>query len=322
MTGYTEANALPALEGLAEVHLLESLSPEQLESLAPSVDCLLVAGLWPERLGRDALSRLNRLRFIQLRLAGANHVPVKLIPEGVVICSNAGGFSQGVAEYAWGLLLAAAKRVVVFDANLKAGKFSREFRARVGAEVLLLKGKTLGVIGYGGIGRSVASIGRAFGMEVNAFSRHPEADAGAVIFQGREGLLHVLRTSDAVVLSIPLTNKTAGLIGASELGVMRPGAILVNVAREEIVDEPALYTHLKTNPGFTYATDVWRLVDGAESFSSSVPLLSLDNFVGTPHVSGPSESPTGEPMRLAVENLLRYLRGETPKNVVDRSEYV
>jgi phosphoglycerate dehydrogenase-like enzyme len=102
---------------------------------------------------------------------------------------------------------------------------------------------------------------------------------------------------------------------------MKPNAVLVNVARAEIVDEAAIYKHLRENPSFTYATDVWNLVDGAESYSAGVPLLKLDNFIGTPHVSCPSASASGEPMRLAIENLLRYLRGEQPKNVVDRSEY-
>ncbi len=321
VTGHRALGELTALSQQAELHSLDTISEAAQESLLPSVDCLLVAGLWPESLGKEKISRMKNLKFIQLRLAGANHVPIRYIPPGVVICTNAGGFSLGVAEYAWGLLLAAAKRVVVFDANLKAGQFTREFRTKVGNEIMLLRGKTLGIIGYGGIGRAVAAMGRGFGMKVNAFSRHPEAEPDIAVFQGREGLLDVLRTSDAVVISIPLTNRTLGLIGDAELSVMKPGAILVNVAREEIVDEPALFKHLKANPAFTYATDVWRLTDGAESFTASVPFLELENFIGTPHVSGPSESSTGDPMRLAVENLLRYLKGEEPRNVVDRSEY-
>jgi len=103
---------------------------------------------------------------------------------------------------------------------------------------------------------------------------------------------------------------------------MKRDAILVNVARAEIVDEEALYQHLVKYPGFTYATDVWRLERGKETYSSRFPLLKLSNFIGTPHVAGGSSALTGEPGKAAVENLNRYLKGESPQNVVDPSEYV
>ena len=103
---------------------------------------------------------------------------------------------------------------------------------------------------------------------------------------------------------------------------MKKTAILVNVARGELVDEKATYEHLVTNPFFRYATDVWWYREGRESLKTNYPFLSLPNFVGTPHLSGPSGLATGKPVKLAIENVLRFLRGLTPRNIVNRSDYV
>ena len=97
---------------------------------------------------------------------------------------------------------------------------------------------------------------------------------------------------------------------------------MVNVARAEIVDEEAIYRHLVKFPQFTYATDVWQIKRGKETYASKFPLLKLPNFIGTPHVAGGSSALTGEPGKAAVENLMLFLRGEPPKNVVDPSEYI
>jgi phosphoglycerate dehydrogenase-like enzyme len=312
---------LPELSPYAEVYSLDQLSQPILDSILGSVDCMLVGELWPRALNGETLTRMNHLRFIQLGFAGANHVPFQNLPPGVTICSNAGGFSTGVAEYTWALVLAAAKRITRFDTALRNGEHSPDFFSKTLKGVALLQGRSLAIIGYGGIGHKVALFGRAFGMEVLAYSRHAQPEPETRTFQGREGLLQMLRMADVVVVSIALTNKTQGLIGAQELSAMKPDAILVNIARSEILNEQELYKHMITNPGFTYATDVWHRVAGVDARSSTVPFLEMDNFIGTPHVSGPSEMATGDPIRLAVENLLRYLKGESPRNVVDISEY-
>jgi phosphoglycerate dehydrogenase-like enzyme len=159
-------------------------------------------------------------------------------------------------------------------------------------------------------------------MKVLAFGRHPVKDAGVELLRGRDGLRRLLRESDVVVLAVPLTRATRGLIGREELAAMRPGATLVNVARGEVVQKEAVYDHLVRNPGFVYATDVWW-PDGAsgESFSPDLPFLELENFIGTPHASGPSAIITGSVAKGAIENLTRYFKGKSLKNVVDRSEY-
>jgi phosphoglycerate dehydrogenase-like enzyme len=322
VTGSASWGRFDSLAPYAKVVWLEDLKETELDRILPSVDALLVQTWWPEYLTPERISRMSRLRFIQSGMAGVNHIPFKLLGKRVMVSSNAGGFSVGVAEFAMALVLAAAKRVVKLDYSLRTGAFEPGEAGRLFREVVILKGRTLGVLGYGGIGRMAGSMGRALGMNVVAYSRHASGDKDVQAFQGSEGLVRVLSKSDAVVIALPLSKLTLGLIGAAELSAMKADAILVNVARAEIVDEEAVYKRLLEHKEFTYATDVWQIKRGKETYSSEFPFLKLPNFIGTPHVAGGSSAVTGEPGKAAVENLLRYLRGEAPQNVVDPSEYV
>ncbi len=322
VTSSAVAGRFDSLLHYANVYMLDELDDEELDRLLPSIDCVFVQTWWPDTLSPERVSRMSRLRFIQSGMAGVNHIPFKHLGKRVTVSSNAGGFSAGVAEFAVALLLAAAKRVVKLDYALRTEEFDPADWGHLFREVVVLKGRTLGVLGYGGIGRAVGSLGLALGMNVVAFSRHPSKEGGVQVFHGGEGLHRVLRKSDAVVIALPLSKLTLGLIGAAELAAMKTDAIVVNVARAEIVDEEALYRHLVKFPQFTYATDVWQIKRGKETYASKFPLLKLPNFIGTPHVAGGSSALTGEPGKAAVENLTRFLRGEAPKNVVDPSEYI
>jgi phosphoglycerate dehydrogenase-like enzyme len=313
---------LDSLLPYANVFLLDDMDEKELDRLLPSVDCMLVQAWWPDSLTPERLSRMSRLRFIQSGWAGVNHIPFKHLGKRVMVSSNAGGFSEGVAEFALALALAAAKRVVKLDYSLRTGEFDAAEWGGLFREVVLLRGRTMGVLGYGGIGRAVGSMGRALGMNLLAFSRHASPESQVRVFHGNEGLLRVLRKSDVVVIALPLSKLTLGLLGTAQLAAMKSDATLVNVARAEIVDEEALYARLVECKEFTYATDVWQIKRGKETYSSKFPFVKLPNFIGTPHVAGGSASLTGEPGKVATENLMRYLRGEAPQNVVDPSEYI
>jgi phosphoglycerate dehydrogenase-like enzyme len=312
---------LKVLPSRAKIFWLDELHETELDRILPSIDAVLVQAGWPDSLTPVRISQMSRLRFIQSGWAGVNHIPFEHLGERVVVSSNAGGFSSGVAEFALALLLAAAKRVVMLDRVMRTREFDTEHWDELAREVWQLKGRTLGVLGYGGIGRAVGSMASTLGMNLVAFSRRPSSSGDVLVLHGRRGLRRVLRTADAFVISLPLSRLTFGLIGMAELAVIKEDAIMVNVARAEIIDEEALYRHLVEHPGFTYATDVWHIKAGKETYSSKFPLMKLSNFIGTPHVAGGSTSLTGEPGEAAVENLIRYLKGEAPLNVVDRSEY-
>jgi phosphoglycerate dehydrogenase-like enzyme len=308
------------LKRYADIYWLDEMDEEEQARVLPMVDCIYSHG-WPEELDAAKMAKMKNLRLFQAGNAGVNRIRFDLLDKKVTVCSNAGGYSDEVAEFAIALLLAAGKGLVKFDRQLREGAYRRQGLDDLGRGVTFFRGKTLGIIGYGGIGRSTAKLARPFGIKVLAFGRHPVRDRGVESLRGADGLTRLLRESDAVVVAIPLMNATRGLIGREQLEMMKGDAVIVNVARGEIVSMEDIYNHLVKNGGFVYATDVWWLEGGTESFSPGLPFLELDNFIGTPHASGPSAIVSGSVVKGVVENLTRYFKGQPLKNVVKRAEY-
>ncbi len=319
-TDVVDDKSIQTLSKYSKVHKLADMTDERLDQVLPSLDSLLVFS-WPSQLTPERLQRMSGLRFIQSILAGVNHVPFASLNENAIVSSNAGAYSEEVAEYAWALLLSAGKRVVELHVSLREQKWTLRRTLDEGSEITVMRGKTLGILGFGGIGSVVGRIAKGFDMQVYAFSRKKSAAKRVKFFTGTSGLTNLLKKSDAVVLALPLTSQTAKIINAERLSEMKKDAILVNIARGELVDEKAMYEHLVANQNFRYATDVWWYRESRESLKTDYPFLSLPNFIGTPHVSGPSSLATGRPVQLGVENTIRFLRGRRPRNVVDPEEY-
>lgn len=308
------------LKRYADIYWLDKMDEAEQARVLPQVDVLYSHG-WPKAIN-SKLPTMRRLRLFQAGNAGVNGVRFDLLDKRVTVCSNAGSYSDEVAEFAVGLMMAVGKSIAKLDRELRAGTYESQGLDALGRQVSFFRGKTLGVVGYGGIGKSTARMARAFQMRVLAFGRHKVSDRGVVSLTGAAGLRRLLRESDVVVLAVPLTKATRGMIGEGELRSMKQDAVLVNVARGEVVDKQALFDHLSSHPGFRYATDVWWPDErGVESFSPDLPFLELENFLGTPHASGPSAIITGQVGKGVVENLTRYFKGQPLKNVVDRSEY-
>ena len=309
------------LKRYADIYWLDKMGEGEKSRVLPQIDCVYSHG-WPSVL-EPSLPAMKSLRLYQAGNAGVNGVKFNLLANGVTVCSNAGGYSDEVAEFTIGLMLAGGKSIVKFDRELRSGAYKRQKLDDLGREAAFFRGKTLGIVGYGGIGRSTARLARAFGMIVLAFGRHRVEESWVKQMSGRKGLMRLLADSDVVVLAVPLTKATKGMIGSEELAAMRRDAILVNVARGEVVQKQAIYDHLTRNRGFVYATDVWWPDgSGVESFSPELPFLELENFIGTPHASGPSAIISGTVAKGVVDNLRRYYEGKPLRNVVDRSEYV
>lgn len=319
-TDVVDKKNIDRLSKYSTIFSILDLDEAHLQEVLPKIDLLLVFS-WPKQLIPDNVRRMSSLKFVQSVLAGVNHIPFQSLDPKVVVSSNAGAYSSEVAEYALALLFSAAKRVVELDILLREEKWALRRTLDKATEVTILRDKVLGILGFGGIGNSVAVLARGFGLEIYAYSRRPQRIKNVRIFTGEDGLVELLRASDAVLLALPLTNQTAKILNRERLSKMKPDAILVNIARGELVDEKALYDHLVANPSFRYATDVWWYRDSKESLKTDYPFLSLPNFIGTPHVSGPSGLATGKPAQFAVDNTLRFLRGLKPRNVVDRNEY-
>ncbi len=320
-TDVVDRKNIDRLSEYSTVYTLADLMEDQPAGILPVIDVLLVFS-WPKELTPENLQKMTRLKFVQSILAGVNHIPFANLNKGVIVSSNAGAYSDEVAEYALALLLSAAKRIVELHVSLREEKWSLRRTLDAGTEVTILRDKVLGILGFGGIGTSVARMAHGFGMRVYAYSRRAKSAKGVKIFNGEDGLSSLLRESDAVVLALPLTNQTTRIINRERLSEMKNTCTLVNIARGELVDEKALYEHLVANPNFRYATDVWWYRESRETLKTDYPFLSLPNFIGTPHVSGPSGLATGRPVQLAVENTIRFLKGLRPGNIVDPREYV
>jgi phosphoglycerate dehydrogenase-like enzyme len=263
------------------------------------------------------LDRLQRLRFIQLLSAGADEVDFRMVPEHVALAGNVGAYAAPIAEHVLAMTLALARRLRQRHVDLAAGDFNQRDPLQT------LNGAVCAIIGYGGIGAATARLMRACGASIYAVNTSGRT-SDQVEFAGTlADLDRVLAAADVVVIALPLNNWTRGLIGAKELSLMKPTAILVNVARGAIIDEQALYEHLVANPEFMAGIDAWWHEPGANGgFRVDFPFFDLRNLLGSPHNSGVVAGVMPAAARMAAENVLRYLRGEPATGVMRREDYL
>ena len=311
MRGVIEAS----LDGVAELTYLSEAEGRRGEEL-PSADAVLGWMLGAE-LRPDELVQLGSGSLIQLMSAGVDRVPFDRIPDGVAVASNAGAYAEPMAEHVLALALALAKRLPQEHAALARGAFDQE------TPTLLIRGSLVGIIGFGGIGQASARLFQALGAHVHAINRSGRTDAPVDQIGTMEDLDTLLAEADIVVVSLPLTRATDRLIGRRELSLMKPDAILVNVARAAIIDEDALYEHLESNPSFSAGIDAWwQEPRGQGAFATRRPFLELPNVIGSPHNSAMVAGSLTESAARAADNVARHLRGEPVRNLVDRSDYL
>lgn len=250
-------------------------------------------------------------RLLQFVTAGVDYIPLAGLPADLPIACNGGGYAEPMAEHAVAMTFAAAKRIVVEHAKLKRGEFD-QFRPN-----RLLSGGVCGILGFGGIGVATARLMRGLGMKVHAVNRRGHTSE-PVDWIGRTADTDtLLRAADVLILAVPLTRATAGMIGTRELGLMKPDAILVNLARGEIIDEPALYAHLVANPAFTACIDAWWIEPVRHgAFRMDHPFLDLDNVIGSPHNSASAKGWRETAIARAAANAARALRGEAVQHLV------
>jgi len=279
-------------------------------------DEVLVVFQWKGVIGKDLLRRLRSLRFIQTLTAGVNHIPIGEIPEGVLIASNSGANAVYIAEHAFALMLAAAKRLFLHDGMLRRGEFRQDIFSKS------LKGSVLGLLGLGSIGRHVLRLGLSFGMKVYAIRKSGKPENGAAFVGTPDDLPFVLRESDYLVIALPLTRHTEGLIGERELSLMKKDAVLVNVSRGKIIDQEALYRHLLANREFTACLDVWwNYPRKNETFRQGFSFERLPNVIMTPHIAPLVPGYFENMVRHALENVRTFLLWGRPSNIVDRGDY-
>jgi phosphoglycerate dehydrogenase-like enzyme len=259
-----------------------------------------------------------RLKFIQSTAAGLDLIDLPSIPSGVVLC-NVFGHEPAIAEYVIATILALQQRLLDRVSVFRAGSWPADGPGG-GTRHGEMLGATIGIVGYGRIGREVAKRAVAFGCEVIGANRSPIADPGdaAQIYPLGE-LDQMLPRCDVVVIAAGLAPETQGLIDARRLGLMKPGALLVNIGRARIVDEEALYAVLRDGRLGGAALDVWwRYPSPADPHArpSHLPFHELPNVLMTPHTSSASESTSERRWSVVADNLDRFVRGEQPAHIV------
>lgn len=229
---------------------------------------------------------------------------VKAKERGIIVARTAGSNSNSVAEATTMMILATMRRLIEAHNMVAAGKWPK-FELRPGNYEL--KGKQVGIIGLGKIGKIIARHVQAFGARVVCYKRTPlSPEEEATLDIRYVPLEDLLKTSDVVTLQVPNTPTTRGLIGARELGLMKPTAILVNTCRGGVVDEEALVQALQERMIRGAATDVYA----KEPPDPSNPLLCLNNVVLTPHYTGGSEDCEIKGVKHFYANVIKISRGE------------
>jgi phosphoglycerate dehydrogenase-like enzyme len=274
----------------------------------------VITGSPRRELSPDDVRDLGRAGLIQLLTAGADTVDFAALPRQARVAANVGAYADPIAEHVLAMALALAKRLPRNHARMAEGIFDL-------AETLRLRGRTVGILGYGGIGRACARLFRPLGTRIYAINTSGRAD-GADRAGTLAGLHDLLATADIVVITLPLTRATRGLIGAAELGLMKADAILVNVARGAIVDEDALFEHLKTHPDFGAGIDTWwDEPRPGQPFHPRLPFLSLPNVIGSPHNSGIVPGMGSVSLLAAAENVAAWFRGDRVRGIQDPADY-
>ena len=299
-----------ALDGAGDVVGLDDHPPEARAEILANADVLLARNISKE-LDDSELGLLANVSLIQFVSAGIDFIPLSGLPAGLRIAFNGGGYAEPMAEHGLAMALAAAKRLIVEHDNLKRGDFNQFTANR------MLTGSVAGILGFGGIGVASARLLRGLGMSIHAINRRGASDEPTDWIGRPAEFDTLLATADVLLASLPLTRATEGMIGARELALMKSDAILINLARGEIIDESALYDHLRSHPDFTACIDAWWVEPARHGvFRMDRPFFDLANVIASPHNSASVRGWRRTALTRAVANCRRALLGDDPLYLV------
>lgn len=295
------------LEALGRVTVYDSTPADCVVKRAQDAEALIVNRIV---LNRAVLDALPKLRYIGTLATGYNTIDVRAAREkGVTVCNVPLYCVETVAQLTLALLLALCNRVEHLSAVTRSGGWNDAVEAtHTTAPILELSGKTLGILGFGNIGRAVAQLGLALGMRVLVHSRTQRALPAGCTWCSFETLFE---TADVVSLHCPLTDETRGIVGASVLARMKPTALLINTARGALVDENALADALNSGRLAGAGLDVMA----EEPPRPDHPLLTAKNCLITPHIAWASREARLRLIDAVAGNLRAFLAGQ-PVNVV------
>jgi len=305
------------LDAIAEIKYLPKLSDSERVTALETADVILANSWSPSEISPRETRYLNKARMIQLMFAGADKVPFESIPEGITLASNVGAFAEPLAEHVLALTLCLAKSILPRHLELADGTFNQS------AYNKKLKGGICGIVGMGGNGAAIAGLMQSVGMQVYGINRSGTSPVPLNFVGNLDDLDTILAKSDVLVLTVPLNKGTLNLIGSRELQLMKPDAILINVARGHVVDQQALYEHLRAEPTFGVGIDTWWSEPGSpDGFKLDYPFFDLPNMVGSPHNADDVPGAMTAATRMAAENIRRFLEGQKIQGEINKTDYI
>ncbi|NLY54540.1 MAG: D-2-hydroxyacid dehydrogenase [Firmicutes bacterium] len=299
----TEAHIAAIREAAPTAEIVVTREPDEIAAHMPTANVIWGSNYLPE-----LLPQCKDLAFIQVSSAGVDRLLRPELLEHPVQLINARGIhGTTIAEHVFLLMLALARQFPALQQAQQRHEWTR-------LQPQLLANKTLGIIGYGSIGRAIGQRAKAFGMRVLATRRHPAPDVGADEVWPHSRLHELLPLCDYIVLAVPLTAETRHMIGAKELSLCKPSAILINIARGSVVDEAALIAALQAGTIKGAGLDVFE----QEPLPADSPLWDMPQVIITPHVAGHMPDYDENVVAILLENLRRYQAGEPLINIVDK----
>ena len=292
------------------------------EEMPPTRDVLLekvrgvdgLLSMLTDRVDAELLDAAGpQLKVVSNHAVGFDNIVVPdATARGIPIGNTPGILTDATADIAFALLLTAARRIVESEKYIREGKWKTWHPSMLlGMD---LAGKTLGIVGFGRIGRAVAKRAVGFGMRIIYYSPGAESEFGAIKMNSLDELLH---ESDFVSIHTPLNDSTRHMVNADFLSKMKPNAVFINTSRGPVVDQAALYEALKAKQIFAAGLDV----TDPEPLPLTSPLLTLENCVIVPHIGSASERTRDDMARLAAENLIAGLKGERLPHCVNPEVY-
>jgi D-3-phosphoglycerate dehydrogenase len=286
-------------------------TPEQVLEAARDADVVLI-GLEP--FPAEVVRALPRTRALIRYGVGVDTIDQEAATEqGILVVNIADYCIEEVSNHALALLLASARKVARLDRAMRAGDWSTGTIRAILPPMGGLTGETLGVAGFGNIGRASARKAQAFGLKVIAFDPYVTAEVGSALGVEMVDFASLLERSDYVTIHAPLTRETHHLFDAAALARMKPTAYLINTARGPLVDEAALAAALAGGKLAGAGLDVFE----NEPLAADSPLLTMENVIMTPHAGAYSDRAMPELQRRVGEEAAKVLRGERPSSVVN-----
>jgi D-3-phosphoglycerate dehydrogenase len=292
----------------AEILFAHSLEEASLIKEMKEIDGIIIRA--NGKVTRKIMESAPRLKVIGRHGVGVENIDLEAATEkGIWVVNTPDANDLSVAEHFFGLALILSKMLKKADIALREGRFEARYQY-IGNE---LHGKTLGILGFGRIGRAVGRIGhKGFDMRVLYYDALRYEETEKELKAKKASLEEVLSQSDYISINLPMLPETKGILGKKEFGLMKPTSFIINLARGPIWDEKALYQVLKEGKIAGAASDVYEV----EPATKEHPLLQLENFVGTPHMAAHTEEALRR-MSMVAEDVIRVLEGKVPVHPVN-----